>query len=76
MKLVFAQLQPPYLTIIVTLVISNSVHYVDLTIFAILAIHLLSQFLVDLAAGALKVLLLKVVVVFVILVQFNLVALV
>ena len=79
-KLVFAQvhqLQPHNLTIIATIALSNSVLYVGLIIFVTIALLLLYQVKVDPFVIVPKVFqsILKAMVVFVILVQFNLVTL-
>lgn len=77
-KLAFVQLQPPNLTITATIVASNIVLYVDIIMFVTLAPHLLYQISLDPVVGALQVKLsmLRVIIVFVILVQFYLVPLV
>lgn len=77
-KLAFVQLQPPNLTITATVVTSNIVFYVGIIIFVTLAAHLLYQTSMEPVVGALQVSLsmLRVIIVFVILVQFNLVPLV
>lgn len=77
-KLAFVQLQPPNLTITAIIVASNIVNHVGIIIFVTLAPHLLYQISLDPVVGALQVKfpMLRVIIVFVVLVQFYLVPLV
>lgn len=77
-KLAFVHLQPPNLTFTATIVAFNIVLYVGLIIFVTLAAHLLYQTSMEPVVDVLqvKVPMLRVIIVFVILVQFYLVPLV